>query len=295
MDTTKTEDFKQLLKEVEEIWLFKLYSHVRDTFASEPLPSHNEEHHLRVWNYARELMSELSSRGVTMDRQSLENLIIAVFFHDTGMSLNRASDHGRESRKLCEEWMVANQIPRNENTEKVLNVIEHHDDKSYLFSSGLTADNRINLLSVLNVCDDLDAFSYCGIYRYSEIYLLRGTSIEELGQQVISNASKRFGNFMANCMLLPGMIKMHASRYDVLENFFRQYNAQLRKDPTGRSIDHGPVNIVKIFYRQILGGVNSVENLCSSAISEHQGMYEKSFFENLRKEWCKPSPTLPLI
>jgi hypothetical protein len=83
------------------------------------------------------------------------------------------------------------------------------------------------------------------------------------------------------------MIKTHAPRYDVLESFFRQYNAQLRKDPTGRSIDHGPVHIVKIFYRQILGGVNSVDSLCSSAISEHHGMYEKSFFENLRREWCK--------
>jgi len=284
-----TEDFRIQLKEVEDKWLPGLYNQVKETFASDPLPSHNEEHHLRVWNYTRELLSELSSRGIETDKNFLEDMMIAVFFHDTGMSTNRDSDHGNESRRLCEEWMEQNQFARNERTEKVLAAIEHHDDKTYHFSPGLSLGKLPNILSILNVCDDLDAFSFCGIYRYSEIYLLRGISLEELGQQVISNSSRRFGNFMESCMQLPGMIKIHAPRYDVLENFFRQYNAQLRKDPTGRSIDHGPVNIVKIFYRQILEGVNSVESLCSSAINEHKGMYEKTFFENLRKEWCPPS------
>jgi len=286
--------FEKILKETEEKWLALLYAHVKETFASDPLPSHNEEHHLRVWNYTRELLSELSSRGSIIDKEFLEEMIIAVFFHDTGMSLNRDLDHGKESRRLCEEWMAKNQIPRNESMEKMLNAIEHHDNKAYVFPGSFTSGNRVNLLSVLNVCDDLDAFSYCGIYRYSEIYLLRGVPVEELGQQVISNASRRFGNFMSACIQLPGMIRIHAPRYDVLENFFRQYNAQLRKDPTGRSISHGPVNIVKFFYRQILSGVNSVESLCCAAINAHEGMYEKTFFENLRNEWCPPSRNIEI-
>jgi hypothetical protein len=280
-------DFKNLLQETEAKWLSPLYNHVKKAFEADPLPSHNEEHHLRVWKYARELLIELESRGTKIDPESVEKMMIATFFHDIGMSITRDLQHGSESRRLCEEWMDQQLLPRNERSLKMLEAIEHHDDKSYVISGGLTLGDQINLLSVLNVCDDLDAFSYCGIYRYSEIYLLRNVSIDELGQQVISNASRRFGNFMANCMQLPGMIKTHAPRYDILENFFRQYNAQLRKDPTGRSINHGPVQIVKIFYRQILGGVNSVDSLCSSAIAENEGMYEKTFFENLRNEWCK--------
>lgn len=272
-----------------------MYNYVKDTFSSDPLPSHNQEHHLRVWNYSKELLSELSSRGISIDETSLEEMIIAVFFHDTGMSINREADHGKESRKLCEAWLDKQKIPREKYSDKMLDAIEFHDNKTYPAPLGLVTDNKLNMLSVLNVCDDMDAFSYCGIYRYSEIYLLRGISIDELGQQVISNASRRFGNFMANCMQLPGMIKTHAPRYDVLENFFRQYNAQLRKDPSGRTINHGPVHIVKIFYRQILGGVNSVDSLCSSEISMNEGMYEKKFFENLRKEWCRTSPTLSAI
>lgn len=281
-----SEEFKKILQVTEDKYLASLYSHVKEIFATEALPSHNEEHHLRVWNIARKLIEELSIRGIVIDQKSMEELIIAIFFHDTGMSINRDEDHGKESKQLCVKWMESNQIPLNDSSEKILHAIEHHDDKSYMFAPGLTTGNSVNLLTILNICDDLDAFSYSGIYRYSEIYLLRGISIEELGQQVISNASRRFGNFMSACIQLPGMIKEHAPRYDILENFFRQYNAQLRKDPTGKSIDHGPVHIVKFFYRQILGGVNSVESLCSSAISEHQGMYEKTFFESLRKEWC---------
>ncbi len=288
-----SEDFNQVLQSTEVKWLSRLYTHVKEIFALDPLPSHNEEHHLRVWNYARDLLKEISFRGILIDKASMEEIMIAIFFHDTGMSINRDSDHGKESRHLCEDWMGQNQIPLNENSRRILDAIEHHDDKSYRFTSEITTGNKANLLTVLNICDDMDAFSYCGIYRYSEIYLLRGISMEELGQQVISNASGRFRNFMSNCMHLPGMIKTHAPRYDVLENFFRQYNAQLRKDPSGRSIDHGPVNIIKFFYRQILGGVNSVESLCSSAISEHEGMYEKTFFENLRREWCGPTQALP--
>jgi hypothetical protein len=287
------EDFTKLLEETEAKWLRTLYNYVKETFASDPLPSHNEEHHFRVWNYVKVLLTELSKQGMAMDKAFLEEMIIAVFFHDTGMSINRDPSHGKESRRLCEAWMDLQHIPRDEKKQKMLDAIEFHDDKTYQLAGGITTGTGVNLLPVLSVCDDLDAFSYCGIYRYCEINLLRGISIEELGQQVISNASSRFGNFMRQCMRLPFMVKTHAPRYDVLENFFRQYNAQLRRDPSGRTIDHGPVHIVKIFYRQILGGVNSVESLCSSSISINEGIYEKTFFENLRKEWCNPTPALP--
>ncbi|MCB8999569.1 MAG: HD domain-containing protein [Bacteroidales bacterium] len=276
----------ELIAAAEDKYLSELYRYVKEIFADNPLPSHNEDHHLRVWNYVKDFLPELEKRGTRIDAHSLEELIIAVFFHDTGMSVNQEEDHGRESRRICKEYLALHSKPGDTFSDQMFDAIEKHDDKSYLIPNGLNVAKEINYLSVLNLCDDLDAFSYCGIYRYSEIYLLRGVSIEELGQQVISNASRRFGNFMMQCISFPGMIKIHTPRYDTLENFFRQYNAQLRKDPSGRSIDHGPVHIVKMFYRQILGGVNSVESLCSSAITEHTGMYEKTFFENLRKEWC---------
>ena len=284
-----SKDYNSLLNEVEARWLEHLYARVKETFREDPLPSHDEEHHLRVWQYARDLVRELSEKGNPVDRESLEQLIIAVFFHDTGMSINREKDHGRESRELCSVWLGEVGYQDSEGREKILYAVEHHDDKNYLSPAGFFTGGRLNILSVLNVCDDLDAFSYCGIYRYSEIYLLRGTGIDELGQQVIANASRRFGNFLTSCMQLPGMIRTHTVRYKVLEDFFRQYNAQLHKDPTGLSIQTGPVNIVKDFYRQILSGTNSVESLCCSALSRQEGMYEKTFFANLRKECCKPA------
>jgi hypothetical protein len=282
------DNFIKVLEKLESKWLEVLFSRVKELFNDDPLPSHDEEHHLRVWNNAKGLVSELNEKGVEIDNEVLEELIIAIFFHDTGMSINREKDHGKESRALCSDWMDEVNYPKGESRERILYAVEYHDDKSYKSGGGFITGGRISILTVLNVCDDLDAFSYCGIYRYSEIYLLRGIPIEELGQQVIANASARFGNFLSCCMQLPGMIRAHTGRYKVLEDFFRQYNAQLHKDPTGISINTGPVNIVKIFYRQILIGIDSVDSLCCSAIGNESGMYEKNFFDNLRKEWCKP-------
>ena len=38
-----------------------------------------------------------------------------------------------------------------------------------------------DLLTILSVSDDLDAFGYIGIYRYTEIYLTRGIDPEKIG------------------------------------------------------------------------------------------------------------------
>ena len=52
-----------------------------------------------------------------------------------------------------------------------------------------------DLLNILSVADDLDAFGYTGIYRYSEIYLTRGISPKEIGNLIRENASRRYHNF----------------------------------------------------------------------------------------------------
>ncbi len=38
-----------------------------------------------------------------------------------------------------------------------------------------------DLLTVLSVADDLDAFGFAGIYRYSEIYLMTGYKPQSIG------------------------------------------------------------------------------------------------------------------
>lgn len=279
-------DYRELVQETENKWLKILYRHVKEIFAPDPLPSHNEEHHHRVWIYSRELMAGLASHGIPISRSDIEDMIFSAFFHDTGMSITREEGHGLESRRICTEWLEKEGINTIRDTSRLLEAVEHHDKKAYLLPGKLSGPEGIDLRSILTLCDDLDAFGYPGIYRYSEIYLLRGIPLNELGQQVISNASRRFGNFMSSCMSLPEMIRIHTPRYDILESFFRQYNAQLRKDPSGSGITSGPVNVVKIFYRHILTGVNSVESLCSSADNESLGMYERNYFTHLRKEWC---------
>ena len=45
----------------------------------------------------------------------------------------------------------------------------------------IQSHQRMNLLTILSVADDLDAFGFIGIYRYSEIYLTRGIDPEKIG------------------------------------------------------------------------------------------------------------------
>jgi hypothetical protein len=169
-----TEDFNKLLQSTEAKWLNSLYDHVKETFATDPLPSHNEEHHLRVWNYAKELLTELSSREIIIDSPFLEEMIIAIFFHDTGMSINRDTDHGKESRRLCEKWMDRNHIPRNENSQKMLHAIEYHHDKSFREDSQPVTRQiyfpfsifaTIWMLSVIAVYTGIAKYTFYGVFQ----------------------------------------------------------------------------------------------------------------------------------
>ena len=88
------------------------------------------------------------------------------------MSVDPGVKHGKHSRDLCQRFLMENNLPENDFTD-VLEAIENHDNKDY---SGNTIQN--DLLTILSISDDLDAFGITGIYRYSEIYLTRGIGFE---------------------------------------------------------------------------------------------------------------------
>jgi hypothetical protein len=278
-------DIKVLIKEVENEWLDLLYKQVKSIFKNYPIPSHSEHHHLRVWNYAVKLVEELYKKGTVIESTDLENLIIAVFFHDTGLIQTRGRDHGKSGVGICKKWLEENSLISQVDSQKIFYAIEHHDNKVYLSKTPLSSEGKINLLGILGICDDLDAFGYCGIYRYTEIYLLRGTALEELGQQVISNVCVRFGNFLHQCIQFPDIIKIHTLRYGITEQFFKDYNAQLRKDPFGRTITSGPFFIVRFIYRQLLNLNYSVDKLCELGMKRSTNKSDREFFVNLKKDW----------
>jgi hypothetical protein len=141
-----------------------------------------------VWNYSKELLFLLKSESIELP----SSLLIASYMHDIGMSVEIGIKHGKHSRNLCTEFIKVNHLPLSDYKD-VLDVIENHDNKDYAEGPDVT-----EILKILSVADDLDAFGFTGVYRYSEIYLKRGVNKIEFGHLIIKNAGKRFDNFNNN-------------------------------------------------------------------------------------------------
>ena len=210
-------ELDNLIASVEKKWLKKLIEASGDCFRNVYLPSHDNWHHYRVWEYTKELLTNLSpAKEFTHDE--ITNLIIAVFFHDTGMSVTKDESHGKESKHLCQQFFNNNQIQVPQNFSLALEAIEHHDDKAYPENNPYRG---ISISTILSVADDLDAFGYIGILRYAEIYLLRKIPISEISNKIINNAEKRFKHFKNHFKAFPHLVEKHHERLDILIQFYK--------------------------------------------------------------------------
>lgn len=237
------------IKEIENKWLQILYEYLKAEFKKTWLPSHDETHHYRVWQYCKELVNHLKNNGYPFSRQKIEQLIIAVFFHDLGLTRTYDSSHGRVSRDLCMQFLK-NFPALGENFIKpILTAIEQHDDKSYI---SLKSDNRLiktGLHSILALSDDLDAFGPVGVYRYIEIYYLRKIKIQEMPSQIIENLNSRFSFLLWLCSDMEDMIQKHNKRFLYTVNFFGNMNTQL-KSGTNKNTSEGPLGVYNLIIEE---------------------------------------------
>ncbi len=185
------------------------------------LPSHGIDHHKRVWYYAKEIMKDLDAHYFELDESLSDKLIIASFLHDSGMSIETGFRHGLESRKICERFLKERNLSTIEFTE-VLDAVENHDNKEY---TGINKPG--DLLTILSVADDLDAFGFTGIYRFIEIYLARNKPLNELGDLIIDNCETRFRNFLKTYGSCTDLVEKHSKRYEIISSFFNCYNQQV--------------------------------------------------------------------
>lgn len=210
--------FAETIKSVEDRWLDLLVDHCRESFSHTHLPSHDHTHHLRVWQYARGMISSLWSNGRQLSGDEMESLIIAVFFHDLGMTRTHSKEHGAVSRHLCEAFFFSHPELHPAHLQNILNMVELHDDKEYIAAS--LSDTQAQLPAILNMADDLDAFGYVGVYRYAEIYHLRGIDVRDMPTAILPNLDKRFEHF-SRFPGLPGDLREHHHvRYLRTRDFF---------------------------------------------------------------------------
>jgi HD superfamily phosphodiesterase len=220
-------NLKQIIKSAEGKYLQILEEFFTEKWGKTLLYSHDIDHHRRVWHYAKELLTEIGKRESDRLAFSPDMLLIACYLHDLGMSVDPEVRHGIHSRELCKSFLLKNNLDES-NYYDVLDAVEHHDDKEYKTQEF----NNNEILKILAVSDDLDAFGYIGIYRYLEIYIARGIQPEIIGHEIRKNVLKRFQNFEVNFGNFQKLIERHRKRFLILDEFFSGYikEAGFRKE-----------------------------------------------------------------
>ncbi len=192
------------------------------------------------------ILRESSSKEISISGEEIPpvlpaKLIIAGYLHDLGMSIDPGIRHGILSRELCKSFLKTNNLNESEHCD-VLKAIEHHDDKEY----NISGTNKNELLKILSVADDLDAFGFIGIYRYLEIYLTRGIQPEIIGYEIRKNALKRYQNLESTFGIHTRLIEKHRKRYLLLDDFIANYNRQIENYSFSQKNSPGYINIIDV-------------------------------------------------
>lgn len=209
------------LTTLEETWYKKIETYFAEKYDGIYLPSHDVNHHKRVWAYACQLLKEITKTTCTSDCLA-EQIFWACMFHDIGLCISTSEEHGKASMELFREFVYKHkaEIP---GIEKVKQAIIEHDNKNYA-SKTLTFKHPYDFVSI---ADDLDAYGYAGIYRYTEIYYLRGIEIAALPIKVLENVTMRFMHFSKNCSQYTAFYKTHRQRYLIIHNYFSLLNSDI--------------------------------------------------------------------
>jgi len=270
------------LQKAEKSWLTPLYTTCQHVFGQTYLPSHNEDHHHRVWIMTKELIKQLEKQAIIFTRADLTKIIIAVFLHDTGMSVTIDKTHGKESRKICKKFIEEYKPEDIDNLQELLDVIENHDDKDYQ-NKFAKIRNPKNLFKLLSVCDDLDAFGLTGVYRYIEIYLLRGIPVKDIASMVLKNLTNRVDYFTQSFGNLKNFHEKHMKRFDLTWAFFTDLNNQIIHENKIKSLN-GPVGIINLInHHVIVEKMNPVE-ASKFIIRNTTDDYVKNYFTGLGSE-----------
>jgi hypothetical protein len=276
-------NIEQITKLSEKKWLSELYNFTAAKFNGSQLVSHDEGHHLRVWNYAKKLLLSLEGQGIIVNEADIEKLIAAVFFHDIGMTINEGKLHGLESRRICEQFFTNRHVVNPEWLMEVLDAIENHDDKDY--KEVLSQNNNpADFFNILCVSDDLDAYGYVGVYRYAEIYLLRGTGVHDLSKAVIQNLEQRQQNFLSKYSFLKDFSKLHAVRFEIAIAFYRKLHTELVEDKYSPLINSGAIGVMNCFISAILNHALSMDEILTTAEQFSTDDYCVKFFTNMKSE-----------
>ena len=277
---------EEIISQVEKKWLHLLYRTISIEFTDVPVPSHDHTHHLRAWIFAKELVIALYKSGISFTYSEIEGLIVAVFFHDVGLTRTLKPAHGYESRKICKDFFIRNPSLRIDNANEVLDAIEMHDDKTYV--SG--PRNKVSIIhTLLSISDDLDAYGAIGVYRYLEIYLLRGENLYEIPAKVINNLDSRFKFLEVKFGNLKEYVLSQLQRKQITQNFYYSLLEDIKKGG-GESSEKGAIYITNLLIDHfIIPKINILELLKMKFMVKTSDPFVNAFFNLLSDELQKLS------
>ena len=264
------------LSAAEQHWFQPIVIYLQNAYASVHLPSHDSSHHIRVWNYCKELMHQLNEQGATLNF-SPQQAIIASLFHDVGLTIDTGEFHGYQSRLLCEEFFKKNSHFSGEELQEVLFAIEHHDDKQFKGN----VSQPINLTTLISTADDLDAFGLVGVFRYLEIYALREIAIENIPQKVLANLENRFANFKQNFEDIPALLSNQSRRYGIAKEFFEEMQRDFNQGIANVSES---INIAKALIKSLVVNQHDIKTTVANGLVMNTNPKSIDFYVGLIDE-----------
>jgi HD superfamily phosphodiesterase len=281
--STNTYNPDPLIRQVEHRWLPPLDQFVEAVFSKTRLPSHDHTHHRRVWSYAKDLVRTLHREGYRFSEAKLEQLMIAVFFHDTGLTRTPDASHGKESREICRKFLESRPSLPAGSLNAILEAVEKHDDKSYAEMSAGKKRPPDDILTMLAVCDDLDAFGATGVFRYLEIYIQRGIPLPSVPARVMENLERRVGYLLQNYGDLKDFVQVHQERYQFTVDFYRELDLQYNS-ASGIPAGMGPVKVIDLLVGKVLHEKIHPGEIASLMENPALDEYSLRYFRQLENE-----------
>ncbi|MCK4701123.1 MAG: hypothetical protein KAT38_12335, partial [Bacteroidales bacterium] len=190
--------------------------------------------------------------------------------------------HGKESRKICKQFIEEYEPEDIDNPQELLDVIEYHDDKEYQnkFSKN---KNPKHLFKILSVCDDLDAFGLTGVYRYVEIYLLRGILVKDIASMILKNLTSRIDYFTGSFRYLEKYHKKHMKRFNLTWAFFTDLNNQIIHEKKIKSLN-GPLGVINLINHHVISKKETPVEASKFIIRNTTDDYVKKYFRGFVSE-----------
>ena len=185
---------------------------------------------------------------------------------------------------MCESFFEKNNLEKIDGFDEVLEAIQKHDDKEYRFMVYHAETSQKNVLSVLCVSDDLDAFGAIGVFRYAEIYLLRNTLIKELARKVLEDLERRYKNFCNLYSNLDAFTKKQKARYEFTRKFYQDLEKELNNMEYSRTIRFGAIGVLNVLITNIVEGEISMLDISDRVLKESNDHYVIEFFKQFKKE-----------